>query len=289
MKTFLREYGKVCLVGVSLLVVLASVVFLTPFLQPAKLKISFLDVGQGDAILVQTPSGHDMLIDGGPTDVILSRMADKMNYFDRTLDVLVSTHEDADHATGLIPVIKKMEVRTIVASPTHSDTAMAADLLRRMESETRNVYVGTKGDIIDFGDGVVARIVYPEQRVSSKLDTNDASVSIVIVYGEHSFLLTGDLSMKYEPKLLGNDVPKPVTVYKAGHHGSKTSSGEMLLTYIKPEYAVISAGKDNRYGHPNAEALARLEKYSEEILSTIDRGTITFTSDGRTLGVETEK
>ncbi len=289
LKLFSGNYGKIFAVGIGASVCLVSIRLIVSLVSPDTLRVSFLDVGQGDAILVQTPSGHDMLIDGGPTDVILSRMADKMNYFDRTLDVVVSTHEDADHATGLIPVIKKMGVRTIVTSPVHSDTAMAADLLRRMEGETRDLYVGTQGDVIDFGDGVVARIVYPEQKVPAKLDTNDASVSIVITYGEHSFLLTGDLSSKYEPKLLGSDVPKSVTVYKAGHHGSKTSSGETLLTYVKPEYAVISAGKDNRYGHPNPETISRLEKYSKEILSTIERGTITFASDGRTLEVDTEK
>jgi competence protein ComEC len=99
--------------------------------------------------------------------------------------------------------------------------------------------------------------------------------------------LTGDLPTAYESSLASSGLlAKNITVYKAGHHGSKTSSGEQLLSYIKPEYAVISAGKDNKYGHPNGEALERLQKYSKEILSTIERGTITFVSDGRIVEVE---
>ena len=122
-----------------------------------------------------------------------------------------------------------------------------------------------------------------------KNDTNDASVSLILTYGDETFLLTGDLPGTEETKLLQSSLPKNVTVYKAGHHGSKYSSSEPLLSYIHPEYAVISAGKDNKYGHPNPEALERLKKYSKEIISTIDRGTISFMADGRMMEVVTER
>ena len=111
-------------------------------------------------------------------------------------------------------------------------------------------------------------------------------------------LLTGDLPSTHEGELISGLVRlRPgrefgnsrITIYKAGHHGSKFSSGEQLLSYIKPEYAVISAGKDNKYGHPNGEALARLAVYSQEIISTIDRGTISFLLDGRTAFLKTTK
>lgn len=285
-KLFSREYGKIFTVASSLVVLLASLYVVILSSSPHMLRISFLDVGQGDAILVHTPSGHDMLIDGGPSDGVLARINEEMSYFDRDLDVVIATHDDADHVTGLIPVLEKYEVRTMVTSPAFSQTGIAQDLRGRIDSETDDRHVGQQGDVIDFGDGVVARILYPNGTVSANTDTNDASVSIVITYGEHSFLLTGDLSSKREPHIFGKDLPHNVTVYKAGHHGSKTSSGEALLTYIRPEYAVISAGKDNRYGHPHEETLERLSRYSKETLSTADRQTITFASDGRLLSVQ---
>ena len=288
-KTFRDQYGKVFILLVSFSVSLLSVCLIVSLVSPHPLRISFLDVGQGDAILVQTPSGHDMLIDGGPSNSVITRLDEEMNYFDRGLDVVIATHGDADHVTGLIPVMEKYDVKKIVRSPIKSKTGVFENLEARIESEGGEVYVGKRGDEIDFGDGVVAYVLYPSDKVSPSVETNDASVSVVIRYGEHSFLLSGDLTSKYESQLIGDTLPKYVTVHKAGHHGSKTSSGEQLLTYIKPEYSIISAGKDNKYGHPNAEAISRLEKYAKEILSTIDRGTITFASNGRMMEVETSK
>lgn len=289
LQLFLSEYGKVASVLFLFVVSIFCVVWLCTFLQPEKLKVSFLDVGQGDAILVQTPSGHDILVDGGPTREVLSQVSHELGYFDRDIEVMIATHGDADHITGLIPILEKYSVKHIVQSPVKASTDMFEDLESHVENESAGVYVGEKGDVIDFGDGVMLHVLYPNKYTSPKIDTNDASVSFVLTYGEHSFMLTGDLTTKYESLLLQSVLPKHVTVYKAGHHGSKTSSGEQLLTYIRPEYAVISAGKDNRYGHPAPEVLERLRVYSQEVLSTIDRGMITFVSDGRLLEVETEK
>lgn len=288
-KIFFSEYGKIFIASLFLSIGLISVGLIIALVSPQPLRISFLDVGQGDAILVQTPSGHDMLVDGGATDAVLAKMGSGMSYFDRDLDVMIATHDDADHVTGLIPVLQKFDVYTVVVSPIKSDTSVARDLHSRMDSETSDEHVAQRGDVIDFGDGVVAHVLYPGANVPAKTDTNDASVSIVVTYGDHSFLLTGDLPSKHEQQIFGDNLPHGVTVYKAGHHGSKTSSGEALLSYTNPEYAVISAGKDNRYGHPNAETLERLKKYAKETLSTIESGTITFATDGHILSIKTQR
>ncbi len=289
-KGFIHDYGKVTFVLVSMFVVLISLYILSTLITPQKLRVSFLDVGQGDAILIQTPSGKSMLIDGGATNVIRERVAHEMSYFDRDIDVIIATHPDADHVTGLIPILEKYKVHTIVVSPVDNDTNIFDDLNKHIDDEHADVHVAHTGDVIDFHDGVMAQILYPDKNYREKKNnTNDASVSMVVTYGDESFLLTGDLPGTEEPKLLQQDLPKNVTVYKAGHHGSKYSSGEQLLSYIHPEYAVISAGKDNRYGHPNSETLERLQKYSKEIISTIDRGTISFVTDGRMMEVETSK
>jgi len=286
---FFHDYGKVSLATIFILTVLLSTVAIVCISAPQKLRVSFLDIGQGDSILIQTPSGHDMLIDGGPSNAVLTRLSEKMNYFNRDIEVMIATHGDADHVTGLIPVLQKYQAKIIVRSPIDATTEIFDDLTLNIAKENAEVRTGQKGDVIDFGDGVVAKILYPHKNISTKTDTNEASVSIVLIYGDHSFLLTGDLGARYESHLIQSSLPKHVTVYKAGHHGSKTSSSEHLLTYIRPQYAVISAGKDNRYGHPNPDTLTRLTKYARETLSTIDRGTISFITDGRLIEVTTQK
>lgn len=284
------HYGKVLSVSFSVVIIITALFFLAALTIPQKLRVSFLDIGQGDAILIQTPSGKSMLIDGGPTAKVLTEFANEMSYFDHDIDVVIATHPDADHVTGLIPVLEQYDVHTILLSKAEGHTQAFEDVMKRIDDEHAAVYVAEVGDVIDFQDGVTAHILYPPQNyVPKKNDTNDASVSVVIRYGENTFLLTGDLPSNQESKLITGGLSKHVTVYKAGHHGSKYSSGEQLLSYIRPEYAVISAGKDNRYGHPNPETIGRLEKYAKEIISTIDHGTISFVTDGRMMEVETDR
>lgn len=287
---YIREYGKVSLAAVFLFLCIVSLFGITLYVSPRNLVVSFLDIGQGDAILIQTPSGKNMIIDGGPSDIVLSKLGEKLSYFDNTIDVMVETHPDADHVTGLIPILENFVVKKIIVSPVLGKTGIFGDLAKHIDDEEAEVHTGAQGDTIDFHDGVTATILYPSKNYKEKKnDTNDASVSLVVQYGEETFLLTGDLPSVEEHNLLSAGVSKHITVYKAGHHGSKYSSSEQLLSFIEPEYSVISAGKDNKYGHPNSEALGRLERFSKEILSTIIRGTISFSTDGRLLEVETEK
>lgn len=288
-----HEYGKVIFVFFFLSLCLISIYLIIYLISPHTLRVSFLDVGQGDAILIQTPSGKRMLIDGGATTIILSRLASEMSYFNNRVDVLVATHPDTDHVTGLIPVLEKYNVKTIIVSPAISDTNIFGDVKKHIDDERADIYTARTGDRIDFHDGVVAQILYPPlQSVRKMNDTNSVSVSMLITYGNETFLLTGDLPSTEEQQLINSgflDFIKNITVYKVGHHGSKYSSGEQLLSYIKPEYSVVSAGKNNKYGHPNGETIERLQKYTKEIISTIDRGTISFVTDGRMMEVETGK
>jgi competence protein ComEC len=285
-----KEYGKLYAVT---LIIIVGLLFIFPLVESTiqkKVQVSFLDVGQGDSILIQTPSGHIMLIDGGPDNHVLEKLAEKLSYFDKHIDVLVATHADADHITGLIPVLKKYTVGHVVISPLAGHTGIFSELEKSINKEQVTTSIAKKGDEIIFGDGVVAHILYPGANFhGNEKDTNDASVSLVLTYGDESVLLTGDLPSTHEGDLLQDVLPHNITIYKAGHHGSKYSSGDKLLSYIHPEYAVISAGKDNRYGHPNPETLGRLRIYAQEILSTIDKGTITFLLDGKNVSYSTTK
>jgi competence protein ComEC len=289
-KVFISQYGKVCsflLLLVFSIVLISGIYFL---ISPKKLVVSFLDIGQGDAILVQTPSGHDILIDGGPSDRVLEKLSQKMNYFDRHLDIVLSTHPDADHVTGLISVFKKYKVDTVIVSPALAHTGVFDVLEKSILDEGSTIYQGTQGDMFTFGDGVVMQILYPYAGLTREIqDTNSYSVSILVSYEDESILLTGDLPSVSEKYLLQDVLPHQVTIYKAGHHGSKYSSGEQLLSYIRPEYAVVSAGKNNKYGHPNNETLERLKKYAHQTISTIESGTISFVLNGTSIMVTTEK
>lgn len=288
-KVLLKEHGKVFVLALCIFFGILSCVSIYFDSLSGKLKVSFLDVGQGDSILIQTPSGHTMMIDGGPNDSVLAQVNRELPFLHTDIDVMVATHPDADHVTGLIPILEKYKVHTIVGSGQTSDTDVFQDLKTHIDDEHADLYSGNVGDVIDFQDGVTATILHPYNGEHFS-DTNSASVSMVVKYGDESFLLTGDLPTTKESFLLSSGLlSHNITVYKAGHHGSKYSSGESLLSYIKPEYAVISAGKDNKYGHPNEETLGRLRTYAKEILSTIDHGTISFVTDGKGMEVETVK
>ncbi len=287
-----EEYGKVSVFIFLLLIIFLIGFFCFDISSPKKLQVTFFDIGQGDAIFIETPSGKQMLIDGGANALVLEKLASEMSYFDRSLDVVVATHGDADHVTGIIPVLRTYDVSTIVESSIKSESGIFDELQNEINKEVRkgaSVHTASRGDVINLGDGVLATILYPKKNISSRTETNDASVSLVLTYGEHSFLLTGDLSSSYEHTLISDKLPKKITVYKAGHHGSNTSSSGLLLSRIRPEYSIISAGKNNKYGHPHVETMERLQKYSQEILSTIDKGSITFVSDGRLLKVKTTR
>ncbi len=275
-KNFATSFGKlfsVIVLGIALVVVLLFSFSLTKI---NDLKVVFFDVGQGDGILIMTPSGKSMIVDGGPTNKILEKVRHTLPYFDHDIDVMVATHPDADHVTGLIPLTDVYDLHMFVDSGNDGDTKIAETLYNRITDERSEVHHGAAGDLIDFHDGVVAHVIWPNKNFKNKKsDTNDSSVTILLEYNGKTFLLTGDLPTEEENKILG-ELPNGVEVYKAGHHGSKYSSGEVLLSKIKPHYSVISAGKDNKYGHPNKETLERLTRYSKKIVSTIDSGDIIF-------------
>lgn len=288
-KEWLNNYGKLFLSSAIISVSLFFIYLIYSFSPKGELKVVFFDVGQGDSIFIETPSHKQILIDGGPNNVVLERLASEMNFYDRDIDLIIETHADADHVTGLIPVLEKYNVKNIVASPVKGKTNIFSDLDSHIDNEKgdgANVYLGKIGDEIDFQDGVTIKILYPNKNISVKTDTNDASVSTLLNYADKNFLFTGDLPTTRENYLLTSSfLPKDITVYKAGHHGSKTSSGELLLSYIKPYYSVISAGRDNKYGHPNIETIDRLKKYSKVIFSTIDFGSIEFVTNGKEINV----
>lgn len=246
------------------------------------LSVYFFDIGQGDSILIESPSRGRVLIDGGPNRRVLSELGRVLPFADKRIDVVLSTHPDKDHIGGLPEVISRYQVRVYVEPGVRSDNHVDEELLRRVREKNIPTITGKRGMVLDFGDGVKLTILYPVGDVSG-WETNDASIVAKLTYGDQSFLLTGDAGLKAEMDLLAYKDNLKSSLLKVGHHGSRTSTSLPFARAVSPAYAVIPAGKDNTYGHPHREVLEVLNAIGAEVLSTADKGTIRFKTDGRTL------
>jgi competence protein ComEC len=273
----LKIFVLLILFGINFFVWIAPV-FST---QNNLLEVSYLNVGQGDAILITSPTENQMLIDGGPDGSILRELPKVMKLSDRSIDVVLATHPDRDHINGLIDVLSRYEVTSFINSEVESENSIDEALLAEVKKEGATGYYARRGMKIDLGDGGVVEVLFPDRNPKG-MDTNDASIIMKLLYGETCFLFTGDSSSKIENYLIGLEKEKlRCDVLKAGHHGSRTSTSKELLHFVKPTIAIISAGKDNSYGHPHAEVVSNLKAASTTIVSTAEEGTIVFRSDGK--------
>ncbi len=257
---------------------------LSPFTQTAA-TIAFLDVGQGDAILITSPSGKQILIDGGKDSAVLRALGSAMPFWDRTIDMVVATHPDRDHVGGLVHIVDRYDVATILYSGVSDDDNVLQTVEQRMK-DTHTVLTARRGQIFDMGDGLYIEVLFPDREVVN-MESNTGSIVLRVVYGEQSFLLTGDAPQSIEKYLIQLDgTALDSEVLKAGHHGSKTSSAADFVGIVSPEYVVFSRGCENRYGHPHKQVEDLFSQWSIPTFDTCTEGTITFTTDGRTLEVE---
>jgi competence protein ComEC len=275
------------LILVSLVFLVLNVAVFTYLFRPhtTKLIVSFLDVGQGDAILIEGPTGIEILIDGGKDRSVLRELPRVMGPLDRSIDVVIATHPDADHIGGLPAVLDRYSVTYFFDQEKVGDTSIYEHLESSVDEE-RGVQEGLlrSGIRIHLGNGAYADILHPEENAAVLRETNDASVSMRLVYGETEFMLTGDAPAWVEERIVKRygDTLKS-DVLKAGHHGSKTSTSPAFLAAVDPAIVVVSAGKNNSYGHPHEGVVARILESGATLLSTINEGTITFVSDGKTV------
>jgi|SRR6185437_652692 len=264
----------------------AAVFFLVLTPHPKELRVSVLDIGQGDSILLEGPTGIQMLVDGGPGRVVLGPLTREMPFFDRSLDMVVETHPDKDHVGGLPSVFDRYRVSYFMEPGIPNDTDAANAVIEAGRNEPGIVHVlARRGMRIALGGGAYADVLYPD-RDPSKLETNNGSIVLHVVYGATSFMLTGDLPSENEDWLIaldGEDGELKSDVLKAGHHGSHYSTDNAWLAAVHPAMVAISAGKDNSYGHPAPDTIARIQNEGAEIYSTIQSGTLHFVSDGKTV------
>jgi competence protein ComEC len=249
-----------------------------------KVHVSFLDVGQGDAILVQQGS-RQVLIDGGPTsEAITTQLGGNMPFWDRSIEMVVLTHFDSDHAAGLLEVLKRYQVERVVYPRIDAESGLNDKWAELVQDENATVTEAQAGQRIDLGGDFYFDVLNP-QAGEEYTDDNDSSVVLRLNAGAVSFLLTGDISWREEFELLDERASLASTVLKVAHHGSENSSTEEFLAAVRPQMAVISVGKDNKYGHPTPETLSRLDKQVGEanIYRTDLQGTIEFVTDGSKL------
>lgn len=255
-------------------------------LEPGELEVSFLDIGQGDAILIETPHHNQILIDGGPPGrAAIRALGRRLPFWDRSLDLIIATHPDADHIGGLGRVIGRYDPSAILETVIPGHTAVSAELEQTIQKQAPKRLTAARGQIFNLDDDVTLTILFPDRDFPDDIsDTNLTSIVAKLSHGQIDFLLTGDSPSAIEKYLASVDgVNLQAEVLKAGHHGSKTSSDPLFLAAVRPEYAVISAGENNRYGHPHAEVLTNLTAADAKILRTDEQGTITFQTDGQML------
>lgn len=282
---FVRKYSKEVVVGALILSNL--LVWATVYQRRSSdiLTVYFLDIGQGDAIFIDSPQHGRALVDGGANRKVLSELGKILPFADKRIDVMVETHPDKDHIGGLPEVVSRYEIGVFLEPGVESENTIDDELKKRVGQKNIPRLLAKKGMVINFGDGAKLQILFPlpGQNVSN-WETNSASIVARLVYGDKSFLLTGDSPIRIENVLLNLDQNLlDSDVLKAGHHGSRTSTSLPYAEAVSPEYAVISAGKDNTYGHPHKEVLGILEKVGAKIVSTAESGTIKFETDGKVL------
>jgi competence protein ComEC len=241
------------------------------------LTVTMLDVGQGDAIHVRTPNGTDLLIDGGPDRRVVNELGRTMPPQDHTIEFVLATHPDADHIAGVPEVAEVYTINTLITNgvPKETSYANAVDALEPM-----NVHAGQS---IQLEDGVTLDFLHPDPTNFHGDAYNDDSLVFILRYNDFSMLFTGDIGESVEREIAADHAASlDVNILKVAHHGSKTSTASALLEATTPDVALISVGAENRFGHPHAGSLFRLEQASIPVLRTDTQGRITCASDGTT-------
>lgn len=253
------------------------------------LTVSFLNIGQGDSIFIDAPSGRQALIDGGPDASVIRRLGEVMPFYDRSIDVVIPTHPDKDHIAGLIDVLERYRVSYIFQSSVHGSTPVWDTLEKEIADVAKDgatVITAQRGQVIDLGEGAYLEILSPDRSVPS-VATNEGCVVAHLVYGNTSFMLSCDAPQDIENYLVDLDGGTLRSdVLKAGHHGSKTSSSPLFVGEVNPSYAVYSRGCNNQYGFPHAETIATFALFNIPTFDTCTEGTVTFVSDGQTVTKE---
>lgn len=243
-------------------------------LPDGRLHVHVLDVGQGDSIFLISPSGKQILVDGGPDFSALQGIARHMSFFDRSIDLLILSHPDLDHIAAFPEILERYGVGAVLMTGIDTPQPQYQKFLTMIKTKGIPMIIADPRKDIVFEDGLVLDVIWPPGNHPKK--TNNASVVIRVLYKEASMLLTGDIENGAEEGILKTGADIRSTMLKVAHHGSKTSTSTGFLLAVDPELAVISAGKNNPFGHPHWGVLRRLKDSGIEVRRTDQEGEISL-------------
>lgn len=296
MNDFLDKYKKTTYFIVFILFCLNFFAWQEVFYlyETKNLKVEFLNVAQGDSAFIVTPQNHQILIDGGPDSTVVGKVAKQLPFWDRSLDLVILTHPEKDHMSGLIEILKRYKANYIIWSGVKKPTPEYLEWLEvliKQKNKGTKIITAQQGQEIKVGY-LLVNVLSPEENLFGKeiKDVNGTSVVTKLIYGKNSFLFVGDIGFETENNLikkwaylgdLSNFLLKS-DMLKVGHHGSKYSSSEEFLQVVAPKFAVIEVGK-NTYGHPTQETISRLQNIGAQIFRTDQNGDIIFESNGQNI------
>ncbi|MGQ9500480.1 MAG: DNA internalization-related competence protein ComEC/Rec2 [Anaerolineae bacterium] len=284
--TRLRPSTRLSLALAGIGILLASSAHFS--LPDGRLHVTFLDVGQGDAILITTPRGSRILVDGGRApSAVLAALGQRMPFWERTLDWVINTHPEADHLGGLIAVLERYRVKQVLMPPVEARSTLYTAWHSTLQRLGIRPIMGQSGMRIGTSDGVSIEVLHP---AGSPNDTraNDYSLVLRITLGSISFLLTGDITPEVERALLDQHLALRATVLKVPHHGSAISSSPAFLQAVQPRIVVLSVAANNELNLPAHRALQRYQQMGIPVMRTDQNGTIEFITDGEQLWASVE-
>lgn len=262
-----------------------------------KLKLAFLDIGQGDSILITTPHKRRILIDGGPDNTVLTRLGEELPFNERTIDLAIASHNHSDHITGLNSVLERYNVKQMWISGaihTTNEYLRMLEAIRYNHIPTEVVWKGKTAEI----DGVTVEVLHPIEKSDGirPEDQHDATVVVRLCYIEECFLLTGDINETHEQNIIRSFSSEDEArthlqsqVLKEPHHGSASGLALNFLNLVNPQYAVIQVGKENKFGHPAPSILTKLQDKGVKVYRNDIHGTVYAITDGHSLSVTSKK
>lgn len=270
--------------SVLVLILLNTLVYSAIYIEETRppLTVTFFDVGQGDATLIEAENGNRMLIDVGGGAKTASVIAESLPFYDQSIDVVAISHPHADHLDGLTPMLEYVDVGVVLDSGSGYRTSVVEDYNSAIDNHGVDRVYARRGMHIRLSEDVFATVLFPD-RNTHEMDPDSASMWLKLNHKDISFLFTGDAFSTIESYMADLDGKYLESeVFHAGHHGSRTSNSLDLLMTVMPEYTVVSASEDNSYGHPHEEVLERFDYVGAETLKTFLEGDIVFvsTSDG---------
>ena len=267
-KIILFFYGVIIFIFVFV-----GFVFYLEFFQN-DLKFYVFDVGQGDAILIQTPEHYNILIDGGPDNAVVYKLGEYLSFYDRDIDLMILSHPHADHMVGLIEVIKRYKVKKILTTGVEYYSPDYLAWLDKISEKNIPVEIVDHLGRIPLGGEVELEILFPGESFLGReiKNVNNASIVVKLIYASATIMLTGDF--EDEESLLNKNLDLSADILKVGHHGSDTANSLEFLKAVSPSKAIISCGLDNKFDHPHPETIHNLDGLGVEILRTDSEGDI---------------